>query len=658
LSIKSPAVTPITPQLAVEWPSVLPALKPRVGKDTLSQFRDGVFVPTPEQLRSHKKFFQRRATLASFSQRDDATSLTLFSADGEDFVIPETVMGDTGAELDILIAPYIARVLGILDDLETYYLQGVAGGGDCLGRSRKRIPVRLGACINGDETATAFNGCFTVMLKPVVMQEQMAENLRHDVLLGQGFMRLCLGQMDPLTETFDFSPAWMTHACADFRVSVPCKMSARPSYANAVMCVDEDEVMPSLQDLCGASYRLLTALPPAPVTRPAAVPKISTPAPPAKAKKAKQPAPPKRNSVAAKVAAALTPGFPQTTTLPTKEEFQLHRAQIADRKAQDGQGASVPVPVDHSPAPPGNVVSPIGVTYAIDALKQTGRLMDGVKLDLSGTDLLTQAELQRQLAKFKREILAEIRAAVSLPVSAPAPAPAPRPSPAPVTKPVTVSKPQPAPAPPAAPAAEEFPALQSAADANRRSPRLSSGITRVAGQEPPVTADMLSFARQWEVNDGYLGSKGIPLASALEQHNKAVKKPKGKAALATSGPLSAVILAALSNLPTARAAQPGPAGSSYNNLVINASLIVSLLFAVVLFLPLTASRSLRPIRWVLVTLAGSLAFTLFTQDLVWVPALSHPMVQYALIALTLAVVVTIFHVFLTLRTLHRRTVLS
>jgi hypothetical protein len=34
------------------------------------------------------------------------------------------------------------------------------------------------------------------------------------------------------------------------------------------------------------------------------------------------------------------------------------------------------------------------------------------------------------------------------------------------------------------------------------------------------------------------------------------------------------------------------------------------------------------------------------------------MVQYALIALTLAVVVTIFHVFLTLRTLHRRTVLS
>ena len=161
---------------------MLPILKPRVGKETLSQFRDGIFVPTPEQLRSHRKFFNRRATLASFQQTNNATSLTLFSVDGKDFVVPETVMNDTGAEPDILISPYLAKILGILDDLETYYLQGISGGGDCLGRSRQRIAVRLGACINGDDTASAFNGCFTVMLRPVVMQQHMADNLRHDVL--------------------------------------------------------------------------------------------------------------------------------------------------------------------------------------------------------------------------------------------------------------------------------------------------------------------------------------------------------------------------------------------------------------------------------------------------------------------------------------------
>ena len=257
--------------------------------------------------------------------------------------------------------------------------------GDCLGRSRQRIAVRLGACINGDDTASAFNGCFTVMLRPVVMQQHMADNLRHDVMLGQGFMRLCLGHLDPLTETFDYSPAWMTRACADFRVSIPCKMSARPSYVNAVISADDNDVLPSLQDLCGAAYRPLSALPPIPSQQPAAAPASLTPPPQPKAKKAKQPSALKRASVAAKVAATLAHGFPQSNTFPSKEEFQLHRAQLAGRKVQDGQAASVPDASAHTPVSPGNVINPIGVTYAVSDLKQSGRLMDGVKLDLSGS---------------------------------------------------------------------------------------------------------------------------------------------------------------------------------------------------------------------------------------------------------------------------------
>ena len=646
LSIKSPAITPITPKNADGWPSVSPVLKPRVGKDTLSQFQDGVFVPTAEQLRSHKKFFQRRATLASFSQTDDATSLTLFSVDGQSYVRPETVMDDSGAEPDILIAPYLARILGILDDLETYYLQGVCGGGSCEGRSRKRIAVRLGACIDGDDTASAFNGCFTVMLRPIVMKQEMADNLRHDVLLGQGFMRLCLGQLDPLTETFDYSPAWMTHACADFRVSIPCKMSARPSYVNALMCDDNDEEVPCLADLCGAAYRPLTALPAPNVQQPAAAPP-AIPKPSAKAKKSKKSVTAARNKAVAQVTAALSPGFPQTATVPTREEFQLHRAHISGRKVEDGQSAIVPVPSNHSPDNPGNVIRPIGVTYALPDLKQSGRLMDGAMLDLSGTNLLTHADLQRQLAKFKREILAEIHAAVSLPASSSTPAVT-------ATKPVTAQKPAPAAAQPV-PAQSEFPPLSSVVDTNRRSPRLTGGIARVADTTPPQAAPVLSFARHWEVNEGYMGSKGVPLETARKQHFKAAKRSK---ASATAGPLTAVILAALANLPAAKAAQPELAGSSYNNLVVNTGVIASLLFAVILFVPLTANRALKPIRWVIVSLAGALALTLFSQDLAWASAVSHPMVQHALIALAMAVVFTILHVFFTLRTLHRETVVS
>ena len=58
LSIKSPAITPITPKKASEWPSVMPVLKPRVGKDTLSQFRDGVFCSNSGAITLPQKVFQ------------------------------------------------------------------------------------------------------------------------------------------------------------------------------------------------------------------------------------------------------------------------------------------------------------------------------------------------------------------------------------------------------------------------------------------------------------------------------------------------------------------------------------------------------------------------------------------------------------------------
>ena len=62
-------------------------------------------------------------------------------------------------------------------------------------------------------------------VKPLVMKQQVVDDIGYEVIIGQGVLRACRGVIDPLTETLTYSPAWMSHACPALRCSVPLNMS-------------------------------------------------------------------------------------------------------------------------------------------------------------------------------------------------------------------------------------------------------------------------------------------------------------------------------------------------------------------------------------------------------------------------------------------------
>jgi len=209
----------------------------------------------------------------------------------------------------------------------------------------------------------------------------LVDMIGHDVMLGQGYMRLCLGMLDPLTERFYFSPAWAKHGCKDFRVSVPCVMStpsttqAQAQVVSAALSCDYHE---SLEDLMEGQTLVTTCI------RATDEPTTVMPAP-------------------------LAPGFPQTQP-PTRAEYQQHRTQQAQRNAETKKNALETLATAQGKTTHGqvNTVVPIGVTYSIQSLQQTGLLKDGLILDAS-TTVVQQVEQLR--ASIKEEILKEVLAA-------------------------------------------------------------------------------------------------------------------------------------------------------------------------------------------------------------------------------------------------------
>ena len=69
-----------------------------------------------------------------------------------------------------------------------------------MGRTEEKIRMRLGASQLGQKDATVYSGCFTVACHPIVMTQNLVDMIGHDVMLGQGYMRLCLGMLDPFTK--------------------------------------------------------------------------------------------------------------------------------------------------------------------------------------------------------------------------------------------------------------------------------------------------------------------------------------------------------------------------------------------------------------------------------------------------------------------------
>jgi hypothetical protein len=126
----------------------------------------------------------------------------------------------------VCISRPLAESLGLTWVPGSAALVGVGGVGGALGESDQRINFRLGGCERAGATNLGpLEGCFTINVRPIIMTDELVDTIGHKVLLGQTFLRYCLGSVDQLGETLDISPAFLKHGCTDFRVSIPCVSS-------------------------------------------------------------------------------------------------------------------------------------------------------------------------------------------------------------------------------------------------------------------------------------------------------------------------------------------------------------------------------------------------------------------------------------------------
>ena len=207
------------------WPVVSPKLHPINTPENIAAFRDGRFNPSELQLTTHYHHVNEKPTLVSLQQGDYITSLCLEKASGVGFVKPKNALVDTGAEVKIMISETIATALGLMWGKDSVKLVGVGGDGGALGQSDQSIHLYLGGYMGNPKTVTPFKGSFSITVRPLVMTARMEQDIRHEVLIGQALLHLCLGSVDCYMKHLEFSPAWLSDACPEFRVRVPCKMT-------------------------------------------------------------------------------------------------------------------------------------------------------------------------------------------------------------------------------------------------------------------------------------------------------------------------------------------------------------------------------------------------------------------------------------------------
>jgi hypothetical protein len=390
---------------ATSWPSVEPKLFPSNGRSTIRQHRDGEFAPSAANVELHKQFFSRRPLLVDLKQDDPLTSLQLFDQENTRSLLPKRVMIDSGARVFILISPAIAKALDLTIEPGTAPIRGIGGSGGSLGATKEYINVRLGACEMGEVNDDPCTGCFTLKVKAIVMTEEAVKSINHHVLLGQGFIRYCLGMTDPLTERFYYSPAWWTQACRDFRVSVPCTMSTPENAASVrnflgAIDADDEDVAFVDQTIWSDSLKLLGVGKPAP-----------------------------------ELAAPLTTGFPQTEQV-SAEQYAAFRQEQKERNEETRRVAKDTLAAAQAQAANelANIIEPTGVVFSLAKLKNSGRLLEGLRLDLSGASQTIMA----QLSKLKESIIADVMKAVMGNGGGPAQAENPQPAtaPTPVARPV------------------------------------------------------------------------------------------------------------------------------------------------------------------------------------------------------------------------------
>ena len=242
------------------WPEVNPKLQPVNTPENIAAYHDGKFWHSEEQDASHRRFLGEEATLISLKQEETELSLCLGNVDGAGFVQPKNALIDGGAEVTIMISEQVARTLKLTWKAGAANLVGVGGTNDALGVSNQSIPVYLGAYAGNHQEATPFRGCFSIMVRPLIMTSEVERIVAHEVVIGQAFLRMCLGSVDCYSNHLEFSPAWLSHKCPEFRVRVPCVMTKKVNVATSRVGV----LLAGFKD-GGSLQELLSHMPDAPV---------------------------------------------------------------------------------------------------------------------------------------------------------------------------------------------------------------------------------------------------------------------------------------------------------------------------------------------------------------------------------------------------------
>jgi hypothetical protein len=203
-------------------PEVAPTLQPHMPLSTLHRFTDhGAYVQTAAEAQQWEHYKSAPAIKPMLEQKDLGSSLVIFTPDGTRCHKPTWVMLDSGSQVGLMVSPRTAEKLGCTPVPGTGQLAGVGGVGGSSGRTAERVLVRIGGVSDGNRQPSCWEGSWSGEMHLLVMTQELVDTIGVDVIVGYPIMEGCRATIDLHTRKLHFSPAWMEHGCADFRVSIP-----------------------------------------------------------------------------------------------------------------------------------------------------------------------------------------------------------------------------------------------------------------------------------------------------------------------------------------------------------------------------------------------------------------------------------------------------
>ena len=187
------------------------------------------------------------------------------------------------------------------------------------------------------------------------MTEQLQRDIGCEVILGNAYLRACLGSVDYLRDTLDISPAWMEHGLADLRTSIPCctfafkSPSARASLATIRALPPAAQLQQQharrfqkshalARHICSTESRFVLGLVDDVIKRASKLSAFTL----------------KHTSHMQRIVAPMHLGFPQAPGAPTHAQYADRVARVARQSAapaRSAPAATLQAPV-HAPTPP------------------------------------------------------------------------------------------------------------------------------------------------------------------------------------------------------------------------------------------------------------------------------------------------------------------